>query len=42
MQQLATLATLDAGRVTLAEYVSGTWAKTYASGLSRKTRIHYG
>jgi integrase len=39
--QLGTLAALDTGRITLAEYVSGTWAKAYRSQLSEKTRIHY-
>ncbi len=40
--QLGTLATLDAGRMTLAEYVADSWVKAYASNLSEKTRIHYG
>jgi len=40
--QVGTLAMLDAGRITLAEYVSGTWAKAYASNLAPATRIRYG
>jgi hypothetical protein len=40
--QLGTLAFLDTGRTTLAEYVSGTWAKAYASHLAQTTRIRYG
>ena len=40
-QQLGTLAALDTGRMTLAQYVTGTWAAAYAANLSQKTRIHY-
>jgi integrase len=39
--QVGTLAALDTGRITLAEYVAGTWASAYKSHLSEKTRIHY-
>jgi integrase len=39
--QVGTLAGLDTGRITLAEYVAGTWASAYKSHLSEKTRIHY-
>ncbi|HEY2595183.1 MAG TPA: hypothetical protein VGK33_14925, partial [Chloroflexota bacterium] len=28
-RQLGTLAALDTGRITLADYVTGTWAKAY-------------
>ncbi len=41
-QQIGTLASLDGGRQTLAEYVSGTWAPAYSAHLARKTRLHYG
>jgi integrase len=41
-QQFGTLATLDSGRVTLAEYVAETWAKAYRAGLSENTRRRYG
>jgi integrase len=41
-EQLGTLATLDSGRVTLAEYVASTWAKAYASNLAESTRTRYG
>jgi integrase len=40
-QQLGTLAAMDMGRVTLAEYVASTWRQAYASQLSPKTRMHY-
>ena len=40
--QIGTLAMLDSGRITLAEYVSGTWAKAYAPNLAPSTRIRYG
>ena len=40
--QVGTLALLDSGRMTLAQYVSGTWAKAYASNLAPATRIRYG
>ena len=39
--QLGTLAALDSGRLTLAEYVSGTWAKAYAPSLAEATRRRY-
>jgi integrase len=39
--QLGTLAALDAGQITLAEYVAGPWAKAYTAHFSEKTRIHY-
>ncbi len=41
-QQLGTLATLDTGRMTLGEYVAGTWAKAYRANLSESTRRRYG
>jgi integrase len=41
-QQLGTLATLDSGRVTLAEYVAKTWAKAYRASLAENTRKTYG
>ena len=41
-QQVGTLATIDSGRITLAEYVSGTWAKAYRASLSESTRRRYG
>lgn len=41
-QQLGTLATLDSGRVSLADYVSKTWAKAYRASLSESTRRRYG
>jgi integrase len=41
-QQLGSLAFLDSGRVTLAEYVADIWAKTYRGNLSAKTRELYG
>lgn len=40
--QQGTLATLDTGRMTLAEYVTGTWAKAYRTNLSESTRVRYG
>ena len=40
-QQLGTLATMDLGRLTLAQYVVGTWCEAYASQLSPKTWMHY-
>lgn len=36
------MAGLDAGRISLAEYVSGTWAKAYGSQLALATRTRYG
>ncbi len=41
-QQLGTLTEMDMGRVTLAEYVFGTWSEAYASQLSTKTWMNYG
>jgi integrase len=41
-QQLGTIATIDTGRMTLAEYVAGTWAKAYRANLSENTRLKYG
>ena len=41
-QQLGTLLTLDTGRMTLAEYVAGTWATAYRTNLSESTRLRYG
>jgi hypothetical protein len=40
-QQLGTLTEMDMGRVTLTEYVVGTWCEAYASQLSPKTWMHY-
>jgi integrase len=40
--QVGTLAMLDSGRITLAQYVAGTWAKAYASNLAPATSIKYG
>ena len=40
-QQLGTLVDMDIGRLTLAEYVVGTWCDAYASQLSPKTWTHY-
>jgi integrase len=40
-QQLGTLASMDSGRVTLAEYAIKTWAPAYGSNLARKTQLHY-
>lgn len=40
-KQLGTLAALDAGVVTLAEYVAETWAPTYAPLLAERTREVY-
>ena len=37
-----TLAQLDAGTETLDEYVTETWAPTYAATLAPKTQKHYG
>jgi integrase len=41
-QQLGALAGLDKGRLSLAEYVAGTWAKAYRTHLSEATRLRYG
>jgi integrase len=40
-RQLGALASLDAGRETLDEFVTDTWAPTYAITLAPKTRQHY-
>jgi integrase len=40
-KQLGTLAQLDAGAVTLNEYVTGTWARAHAASLAPKTRRTY-
>jgi integrase len=40
--QLGTLDAIDSGRLTLAEYVAGTWAKAYRTHLAETTRIRYG
>ena len=40
--QIGTMAGLDAGRISLAEYVAGTWAKAYGSQLAASTRTRYG
>jgi integrase len=40
-QQLGTLAALDSGRISLAEYTITTWAPAYWSNLARKTQLHY-
>jgi integrase len=40
--QVGTLAMLDSGRITLAQYVTVTWAKAYASNLAPATSIRYG
>ena len=40
--QVGTLSTVDSSRMTLAEYVSGTWARAYASNLAPATRKRYG
>ena len=40
-QQLGTLVAMDMGRVTLDQYVTGTWREAYASQLAPKTRMHY-
>lgn len=41
-RQLGSLRALDGGRITLAEYVSGTWARAYRQNLSASTRMRYG
>lgn len=41
-RQLGSLASLDSGRITLADYVSGTWARAYRQNLSASTRMRYG
>jgi integrase len=40
--QMGTMAGIDAGRVTLAEYVSETWANAYGAHLAATTRLRYG
>ena len=40
-QQLGTLVAMDMGRLTLTDYVHGTWRQAYASQLAPKTRMHY-
>jgi len=40
-QQLGTLAAMDMGRLTLAQYVDSTWLQAYALQLAPKTRMHY-
>jgi Phage integrase, N-terminal SAM-like domain len=40
-QQLGTLTSMEMGRVTLGEYVVGTWCEVYASQLSPKTWMQY-
>lgn len=40
-RQLGGLATLDAARETLDDFVIGVWAPTYAVTLAPKTRLHY-
>jgi integrase len=40
-RQLGTLAQLDAGRETLHDYVTETWAKSHLPGLAPKTRREY-
>ena len=40
-RQLGVISTLDAGRETLNEFVSETWAPTHAVTVSPKTRQHY-
>jgi hypothetical protein len=40
-EQLGTLTEMDMGRLTLTEYVVGTWCEAYASQLSPKTWMHY-
>jgi hypothetical protein len=39
-RQIGGVVGLDAGRQTLDEYVTGTWAPTYAVTLAPKTRQH--
>ncbi len=41
-QQVGALATLDSGRMTLADYIANTWAKAYRSTLAENTRRRYG
>jgi integrase len=41
-QQLGTIASIDASRTALADYVAGTWADAYRAHLSESTRLRYG
>ena len=41
-RQFGSLGSLDGGRMTLAEYVSGVWARAYRQNLSASTRMRYG
>jgi integrase len=41
-RQFGSLGSLDGGRMTLAEYVSGVWARAYRQNLSTSTRMRYG
>ncbi|MGZ6669409.1 MAG: tyrosine-type recombinase/integrase [Solirubrobacteraceae bacterium] len=41
-RQLGSLAMLDSGRITLAQYVAETWAPSYRGNLSPRTRTLYG
>src|SRR3954469_4892016 len=40
-KRVGDLASLDAGRETLDEYVTGTWSQAHAAHLSRRTRQTY-
>jgi integrase len=40
--QVGSIAAIDAGRITLAEYVAHTWVKAYAVNLAATTRARYG
>jgi hypothetical protein len=40
-RQLGVLASIDGGRETLDEFVTGTWAPTHGVTLAPKTRRHY-
>src|SRR3954447_19667993 len=40
-QRVGDLASLDGGRGTLDEYVTGTWSQAHAAHLSRRTRQTY-
>lgn len=40
-RRAGSLMTLDAGRETLGEYVTSTWAACHAATLAPKTRLHY-
>jgi integrase len=41
-RQSGSLGSLDGGRMTLADYVSGVWARAYRQNLSASTRMRYG